>query len=154
MSVDMLVRELHTEPYDPILLYKPQGITDPTLPAISKDGFVLALQTEFQRHMYHQYAPTLICIDSTHKTNAYDFKLVTLMVVDNYGEGDYSIVNLMCVLSMTHTTTSNIHLHDCTSSYYILHTCIDGTIINFKKCFILELLNSLRITVSHHMQGS
>ena len=37
--------------------------------------------------MYKQYASSVICIDSTHKTNIYDFKLVTLMVVDEYGEG-------------------------------------------------------------------
>ena len=47
ISVDMLVKELQAEPYNPILLYKPQGITDPKLSTISKDGFILALQTEF-----------------------------------------------------------------------------------------------------------
>ena len=85
----MLVKELQAEPYNPILLYKPQGITDPKLPGISKDGFILALQTEFQRDLYRQYASTVTCIDSTHKTNAYDFKLVTLLVhvVDEYREG-------------------------------------------------------------------
>lgn len=83
----MLVKELRAEPYNPLLLYKPQGITDPNLSTISKDGFMLALQTEFQRDLYRQYASTVICVDSTHKTNAYDFKLVTLLVVDEYGEG-------------------------------------------------------------------
>jgi hypothetical protein len=39
--------------------------------------------------MYQQYAPSVICIDSTHKTNVYDFKLVTLMVIDEYGEGKF-----------------------------------------------------------------
>ena len=28
-----------------------------------------------------------VCIDSTHGTNIYDFKLVTMLVVDEYGEG-------------------------------------------------------------------
>ncbi len=32
--------------------------------------------------MYEQYASTVVCIDSTHKTNVYDFKLITLMVID------------------------------------------------------------------------
>ena len=39
------------------------------------------------REMYQQYASSVICIDSTHKTNVYDFKLVTVMVIDEYGEG-------------------------------------------------------------------
>ena len=29
----------------------------------------------------------VICIDSTHKTTGYDFLLITVMVVDEYGEG-------------------------------------------------------------------
>ena len=59
---------------------------DPNVP-IAEDRFILAIQTEFQWEMYQQYASSVICIDSTHKTNVYDFKLVTLLVVDEYGEG-------------------------------------------------------------------
>ena len=29
----------------------------------------------------------VVCVDATHGTNAYDFKLITLLVVDEYGEG-------------------------------------------------------------------
>ena len=94
----MLVKELQAESYNPILLYKPQGITDLKLSTISKDGFILALQTEFQRDIYRQYASTVICIDSTHKANAYDFKLVTLMVVDEYGEGNAPYIQKLSVL--------------------------------------------------------
>lgn len=86
VSVDLLVKELQKESYDPILLYKPQGIIDSDVP-LPKDRFMLAIQTELQRDMYRQYASTVVCIDSTHKTNVYDFKLVTLMVIDEYGEG-------------------------------------------------------------------
>ena len=85
ISVNMLVNEFQLESYNLALVYKPQGVIDPMLPTIAKDGFVLALQ--FQRDVYRQYAHSVICIDSTHKTNTYDFKLVTLMVVDEYGEG-------------------------------------------------------------------
>ena len=52
-------------------------------------GSFFALQTEFQWDLYRKHASTVICIDSTHKTNAYDFKLVTLLVDDEYGEGIY-----------------------------------------------------------------
>ena len=88
VSVDILVKELQKEKYNPILLYKPQGIVDPSIP-LPQDRFILALQTNFQQDIYQQYASSVICIDSTHKTNVYDFKLVTLMVVDDYGEGKF-----------------------------------------------------------------
>ena len=32
-------------------------------------------------------AKNLVCIDSTHCTTAYDFKLITIMIIDSYGEG-------------------------------------------------------------------
>ncbi len=86
VSVDLLVKELQREKYNPILVYKPQSMFDPNVP-IAEDRFILAIQTEFQWEMYQQYASSVICIDSTHKTNVYDFKLVTLLVVDEYGEG-------------------------------------------------------------------
>lgn len=89
VSVDLLVKELQKEKFNPVLLYKPQGIVDTSLP-VPQDRFILALQTEFQQDMYQQYASSVICIDSTHKTNVYDFKLVTLMVVDEYGEGKFN----------------------------------------------------------------
>ena len=47
--------------------------------------------------MYRQYAHVVICIDSTHKTNAYDFRLVTLLVVVDYGEGMHVHVNCVPV---------------------------------------------------------
>ena len=88
VSVDILVKELQKEKYNPILLYKPQGIVDPSIP-LPQDRFILALQTNFQQDIYQQYASSVICIDSTHKTNVYNFKLVTLMVVDDYREGKF-----------------------------------------------------------------
>ena len=80
------MKDVRNENYDIVLCYKPQGIMDPTIP-LSKDRFLLAIQSEFQKDMYQQFASSVICIDSTHKTNVYDFKLITLMVVDEYGEG-------------------------------------------------------------------
>ena len=90
MSVDILVKELQSEEYNPILIYKPQGTFDPDIP-LSEDRFLFAMQTKFQLDMHQQYASTVVCIDSTHKTNVYDFKLVTLMVIDEYGEGKLKV---------------------------------------------------------------
>lgn len=87
MSVDLTVKTLQTENYNPILLYKPQGIQLPELPKIEKDAFILAIQTQFQKEMFEKFGSDMLCIDSTHATNAYGFKLITCLVADNYGQG-------------------------------------------------------------------
>ena len=54
---------------------------------LAKDSFVLILQTEFQKQLYQQFSHKIVCIDSTHGLNAYKFKLVTLMVPDDFTAG-------------------------------------------------------------------
>ena len=87
-STSLWVSELRSsEDYDPILAYKPQGEFVEDIDDISKESFFLALQTEYQRDMMEKYGNDVICIDSTHSTNMCDFLLITIMVIDNYGEG-------------------------------------------------------------------
>ena len=70
---------------NPVLLYKIQGKSDEIM---SEDDFVLALQTPFQAHMLQSCGhDKIVCINSTHGTNAYDFSLTTVVVVDEFGEG-------------------------------------------------------------------
>ena len=54
---------------------------------ISMKDFSLCLQTEFQGDMLIKFGSSAICMDSTHGTNCYDFNLMSLVVVDEYGEG-------------------------------------------------------------------
>ena len=61
MSVDILVKELQSEEYNPILIYKPQGTFDLDIP-LSEDRFLFAMQTKFQLDMYQQYASTVVSI--------------------------------------------------------------------------------------------
>ena len=37
--------------------------------------------------MLMKYGDMCICMDSTHGTNAYDFNLITVLVMDGFGEG-------------------------------------------------------------------
>lgn len=98
MSVDLFVRELQQEPYDPILLYKRQQEIDPAYPTLPRESFLLALQTEFQKHLYQEHASKVLCIDATHGTNAYKFKLITVMIADEYGQGLYMFsVQIQCI---------------------------------------------------------
>ena len=87
--MDLFVRELQHEPYDPILLYKRQQEIDASYPTLPRESFLLALQTEFQKQLYKDHASKVLCIDATHGTNAYKFKLITVMVADEYGQGSY-----------------------------------------------------------------
>ena len=72
MSVDQLIEELRGEPYNTILLYKRQFEVNEQYPSLPEDAFLLAIQTDFQRHLYEQYAHKVVCIDATHGTNAYN----------------------------------------------------------------------------------
>ena len=54
MSVTMVVTELKEEPFNPILVFNPQGSQDPGFPTLSAETFVLAIQTQFQMELYRQ----------------------------------------------------------------------------------------------------
>lgn len=71
----------------PVLFYKPQGITDSNFSYLTKDTFLLVLMTEFQAFLFETYSSKMVCVDSTHKTNQYRFKLITVVVADEYHNG-------------------------------------------------------------------
>lgn len=65
---------------------KPQGEASDT--TLHLKDFVLAIQTPLQAEMLKKFGPNhIICIDATHGTNAYDFSLLTVLVIDEYGKG-------------------------------------------------------------------
>ena len=52
------------------------------------NDFMICLQTPLQATLMKQFGhKKILCMDSTHGTNSYDFQLVTIIVVDEYGEG-------------------------------------------------------------------
>ena len=94
-SVSLIVSELQEESFDPVLFFKPQGIKSPEYPGLPEESFILAIQTKFQQELYDQHASTILCIDSTHGTNQYRFKLITIVVPDDLGKGQYSNIMYM-----------------------------------------------------------
>lgn len=42
--------------------------------------------TDFQATMFQKFS-TLICVDSTHKTNEYGYKLISIVVADEFKNG-------------------------------------------------------------------
>ena len=143
-SVEEIVAELKQESYNPILCYKRQGILDPDIPQLPADGFVVAFQTKFQKDLYEMFASTIVCIDSTHKTNSHNFKLITVVVPDEYGEGVTSYV----VHFMHKSTQKYLHIYNCTMYMYMymysVYTCIGKcrhTMLHVHVHFHLLLLN-------------
>ena len=87
-SLQAWVEELHLQTYNPIVIFKQQGNTQgEEMDDIGKDDFLLGIQTEFQRDIMMEFGNKIICIDATHNTNMYDFYLITIVVVDEFGEG-------------------------------------------------------------------
>ena len=87
-SVSLAIAELQQEPFNPILVYKPQGMSDSQCTSLPMESFILIIQTEFQMQLYRKYAHKILCIDSTHCTNAYRFKLITCLVQDEFCSGN------------------------------------------------------------------
>ena len=71
---------------NPVLLYKPQGKAPLQEYAnLHKGDFILVLQTPLQAELLRTFGPKrIVCIDGTHGTNAYDFTLITVMVIDEF----------------------------------------------------------------------
>ena len=87
-SVHLIVSELHMKPYDPVLVYKPQNSNTPDFLKLPDDIFILAIQTAWQKEVYLKYASSIVCIDLTHGTNTYQFKVITCIVPDEFGKGE------------------------------------------------------------------
>lgn len=64
------------------------------MPELDKKDFFLAIMTNSQAEMMKQCGTDVIAVDSTHGTNAYDFQLTTLLVLDNYRQG-FSVAYLI-----------------------------------------------------------
>ena len=86
VSVDIWVHEMQKDSEkNPVLLYKPQD-SEPhsKCPSLKKKDFILVIQTPLQREMLIKFGTSVICMDGT---NSYDFNLITVVVVDEFGEG-------------------------------------------------------------------
>jgi len=80
------VKELQPESPSPAIAYKPQGILKPDYPSLPEGSFLLALLTPFQANVFKEF-PMIGFVDSTHKTTPYGYKLMTLVVADEFRNG-------------------------------------------------------------------
>ena len=96
----------------PSIFYKPQGKLTEKTNLLEKD-FVLAIQTLLQAEVLKTCGPNnVVCIDATRGTNGYEFSLITVVVVDEFGEG-YPIA--WCLSNRTDMELLGISsTHNCT----------------------------------------
>ena len=52
-----------------------------------KEDFLIVVQSPLQKQMFEKFPQKGVCCDSTHGTNAYDFSLTTVLVIDESGQG-------------------------------------------------------------------
>ena len=86
VSIQAWVTEMRCQEFNPVLYFKQQG-TEDVENSIGKDDFLLCIQTKFQLEMLKAHGSSVVCVDSTHGTNMYDFLLITILVLDEFGEG-------------------------------------------------------------------
>ena len=86
-SVLAWIQEWKQAEENPILYYKLQGQEAEDGYDLAKDDFFIAMQTPLQKQMFQKFASKGVCCDTTHGTNAYDFSLTTILVIDEYGQG-------------------------------------------------------------------
>ena len=131
-SVCLWIEEMKGLPYNPVLLYKQQGEEQPNeMDNVGVNDFIIGIQTEFQRDMLIKYGNECVCMDSTHGTNAYDFNLITVLVIDSLGEGisvAWAIANredvtmivefLKCIRDRTGSIKPQWFMSDDANQYY------------------------------------
>ena len=92
MSVNLWVHEcVSNEKHCPISLYTPQKqvlAEIGTNQGLWEHDFALVIQTPLQSEMLMSCGHNkIVCVDATHRTNSYNFLPITVLVMDEFGEG-------------------------------------------------------------------
>ena len=85
-SVLAWIQEWEESDENPVIYYKLQGDVDESV-QLEKDDFMIVVQANYQKHMMESFGSRGICCDTTHGTTGYDFKLNSLLVLDEFEEG-------------------------------------------------------------------
>ena len=134
ISTNAWVQEMKEMPYNPVLLYKSQG------EEVEDSNFILALQTEFQKLALQKHGMKVVMMDATHGVSQYGFLLISILVIDDHGEGlpvAWAISNredtktLIEFLSPVRSHVGDIacqfFMSDCAEQYYNAWVNVFGT---------------------------
>uniref|UniRef100_A0A0A9VWY5 Putative zinc finger transcription factor protein 17 n=1 Tax=Lygus hesperus TaxID=30085 RepID=A0A0A9VWY5_LYGHE len=88
-SVEAWVESQNALPSDEssVLFYKAKGSKSPQFPQLKESDFMLAIMTLGQKEILEAFGHDVICLDSTHGTNGFRYKLTTLLVLDEFRQG-------------------------------------------------------------------
>lgn len=87
-SVYMKAQDLMNETYNPVPIYKPQGMKLVCGPQsaenVDEDTFLFGFQTKEQLELMKKHSKVILVMDETHDTNDSGYKLLNLMVKDEF----------------------------------------------------------------------
>ncbi|XP_049529014.1 uncharacterized protein LOC119462611 [Dermacentor silvarum] len=146
ISVQLWVERMHAEKDNPVLFFKHQGQPDkadildrPPHDLLDEKDFMLAIMTEPQQELFKKLGTDRVCIYGTHGTTGFDFQLVTVLVVDEFGTGfpvAYCITNrtdrkamatfFASIMSKTGQIAANVFMTDDAPSFYNAWTEVMG----------------------------
>lgn len=87
-SVRVWIKQLEKLAYNPVLMVKFQGEEQGEhMDNLGNDDFLLVIQTEFQKDIMIKYGNNVVLLDSTHGLTQHNFKLITVMMIDEHEEG-------------------------------------------------------------------
>ncbi len=159
------VEELQQQAYNPVLIFKPQGAEQPdNIDNLSKDDFLLGLQTEFQRDDMQRYGNSVIMMDATHGTTQYDFLLISILVLDEFGAGlpvasaisnreDSTLLTefLKAVHKRVGDLTPTCFMSDCAEQYYNSWCGVFGSNMTKKLLCIWHIDRAWRKSLQEHI---
>lgn len=80
------MNECKTNEKKPVLFYKKQGV-DMEGSDLNAEYFCIILMNSAQSEMLKKFGGNIVCVDSTHGLNSYDFEMTTVLVIDEFYEG-------------------------------------------------------------------
>ncbi|XP_072399071.1 uncharacterized protein [Diabrotica undecimpunctata] len=86
VSVELWIQEMSGTENNPVVFYKPQN-SECTAYNLENNDICLILMSPVQAELLKKFGQDLICVDSTHGLNAYDFEMTTVLVIDEFGNG-------------------------------------------------------------------
>lgn len=90
VSVRFWVEKMKERKDNPVLFYKEQGNVVAEVgcnEGLGVDDFALVIQTPLQADVLRLGDKKVVCADATHGTNSYNFQLISVLVIDEFGEG-------------------------------------------------------------------
>lgn len=161
------MEELKTLPYNPVVLFKPQGQRkSDSMDNLSTDDFLIVLQIQFQRDAMKEHGNAVIMMDATHGTTQHDFQLITIFLMDEHGSGlpvAWAIINrenstvLNEFLKAVHLRVGDLHpfyfMSDCAEQYFNSWCGVFGRNATQKLLCIWHVDRAWRKGLSDHISN-